>query len=480
MRTSTFLRTALVLASSYSVNADITTTIDPKSNWGTWEGWGTSLAWWAQQFGDRDDLADIFFTLKQTKFNGETLPGLGFNIVRYNAGACSWNAVDGEKMVVSPNVKRSRQMEGYWIDWKSNDSSSSSWNWSVDVNQRAMLQKAISRGADRTELFSNSPMWWMTKNHNPSGAADGSENIQSWNLEQHAIYMANVAKHFKDNWGVEFETVDPFNEPSANWWKADGTQEGCHVDVSTQAKIVGFLDTHLASRGLSTKIAASDESYYDQAATTLKTIGSSALSKIDRINVHGYQYGSGDRAGVHTLATQAGKSLWNSEYGDGVASGENMARYLLQDLRQLKPTAWEYWQVLDQGGWGLIDADNDAKTLGSSTQKYYVLAQFARHMRPGMRILDGGRDNVVAAYDASKSLLVIVAVNWDAAQYLNFELSGFSGRPSSGATVSRWSTQIGSGDRYVQHLDTTISGTKFWSKFEKNMVQTFEVTGIKL
>lgn len=129
MRTSTFFRTALVLASSYSVNADITTTIDPKSNWGTWEGWGTSLAWWAQQFGDRDDLADIFFTLKQTKFNGETLPGLGFNIVRYNAGACSWNAVDGEKMVVSPNVKRSRQMEGYWIDWKSNDSSSSSWNW---------------------------------------------------------------------------------------------------------------------------------------------------------------------------------------------------------------------------------------------------------------------------------------------------------------------------------------------------------------
>ena len=84
---------------------------------------------WAQQFGNRDDLADIFFTLKQTKFNGETLPGLGFNIVRYNAGACSWNSVDGEKMVVSPNVKRSRQMEGYWLDWKSSDPASSSWNW---------------------------------------------------------------------------------------------------------------------------------------------------------------------------------------------------------------------------------------------------------------------------------------------------------------------------------------------------------------
>jgi galactan endo-1,6-beta-galactosidase len=323
-------------------------------------------------------------------------------------------------------------------------------------------------------------MWWMTKNHNPSGAADGSENIQSWNLEQHAVYLATVAKQFKDQWDIEFETVEAFNEPSANWWKANGTQEGCHIDVKTQATIVGYLQTHLASRGLKTRISASDESYYDQAVTTLKTIGSSALGKINRIQVHGYQKGSGDRAGVRSLATKAGKSLWNSEYGDGTASGADLARYLLQDLRTLKPTAWIYWQVLDSGGWGLIDADNDAGTLGSATQKYFVLAQFARHMRPGMRIFDGGRDNVVAAYDASKSKLVIVAVNWDAAQYINFELSGFSGRPSSGATVTRWSTQIGSGDRYVQHADTTISGTKFWSKFEKNMVQTFEVTGIKL
>lgn len=320
----------------------------------------------------------------------------------------------------------------------------------------------------------------MTKNHNPSGASDGSENIQSWNLEQHAVYMATVAKAFKDKWGINFETVEPFNEPSATWWKADGTQEGCHIDVTTQAKIVGYLDAQLTSRGLATMISASDESYYDQAVTNLKNIGSSALSQIDRINVHGYQYGSGDRASVRSLATQAGKTLWNSEYGDGVASGANLAKYLLQDMRYLKPTAWVYWQVLDSGGWGLIDADNDAKTVGSATQKYFVLAQFARHIRPGMRILDGGRDNVVAAYDASKSKLVIVAVNWDAAQYINFDLSSFSARPASGALLTRWSTQIGTGEQYGQHTDTTISGTKFWSYFEQNVVQTFEVTGITL
>lgn len=73
--------------------------IDPKSDWGTWEGWGTSLAWWAKQFGDRDDLADVLFTLKFTSVNSQTLPCLGFNIVRYNAGASAWKVVDGDIMV---------------------------------------------------------------------------------------------------------------------------------------------------------------------------------------------------------------------------------------------------------------------------------------------------------------------------------------------------------------------------------------------
>jgi len=61
-----------------------------------------------------------------------------------------------------------------------------------------------------------------------------------------------------------------------------------------------------------------------------------------------------------------------------------------------------------------------------------VLAQFARHIRPGMRMLDGGRHYVVVAYDAGQSKLVIVAVNFDAAQNIDFELSGFSGRLLAG------------------------------------------------
>ena len=38
----------------------------------------------AKAFGDRDDIADAIFTMKSVTIAGETVPGLGLNIVRYN------------------------------------------------------------------------------------------------------------------------------------------------------------------------------------------------------------------------------------------------------------------------------------------------------------------------------------------------------------------------------------------------------------
>ena len=122
----------------------------------------------------------------------------------------------------------------------------------------------------------------------------------------------------------------------------------------------------------------------------LQTIGTKVLDSIARIHVHGYQYVYGNRAGLRLAAAAAGKPLWNSEYGDGVESGEDLARYLLKDMRELRPKAWIYWQSLDHLGWGLIDADNDTGRLGTAMQKYFVLAQFTRYIHPGMRMLDAG------------------------------------------------------------------------------------------
>ena len=179
MHFTSFVSLAVVLG---GVAADTTTTIVASSNRGTWEGWGTSLAWWARKFGNRDDLANIFFSTGSTSWNGQTVPGLGFTIARHNAGASSWNTINGTtKMVVSPNMILSRHIEAHWLDWTSQDPSSSSWTWTVDANQRAMLQKAKARGANIFELFSNSPVWWMLSNKCVAGAANGGNNLQTWN-----------------------------------------------------------------------------------------------------------------------------------------------------------------------------------------------------------------------------------------------------------------------------------------------------------
>lgn len=462
-----------------TARADSSTTVDPTADWGTWEGWGTSLCWWAKAFGDRDDLADLFFTRNSVGYQGQSLPGLGLTIARYNAGACDTKPINGESMVRSPNIGDARQIDGYWHDWFSSDPASASWNWYADANQRNMMWKARDRGVDRIELFSNSPMWWMCANHNPSGAADGGDNLQTWNHQQHAVYLATIARYAHDHWGVDFCSVEPFNEPDGNWWKADGTQEGCHFEVATQRPVINYLRSELNARGLSwMPVSASDCNTYDAALATWNGFDATVRGNVGRINVHGYQGQGGRRDLLHNAAVAAGKRLWNSEYGEGDASGMSAASNLNLDMRWLHPTAWVYWQVVDGGGWGLVQEVDGAP--GPVNPKYFVLAQFTRHIRPGMRIIDGGSGNTVAAYDAANHKLVIVATNYGTAQWINFDLSRF-GRPAQdGAAIDRWCTNTGTGDKYVHHADTTMHGTRFWSWFEPNTVQTFEVPGVYL
>ncbi|MCX5169280.1 glycoside hydrolase [Streptomyces antibioticus] len=466
-----------------TAHADATIAVNPSNTYGTWEGWGTSLAWWANVFGTRNDFADIFFTTNSVTYNGTALPGLGLNIARYNLGACGWNAVNGETMVASPNIPAFKQIEGYWQDWNNEDPTSSAWKWTADAAQRAMLQKAVARGAT-TELFANSPMWWMCLNHNPSGAAGGGNNLQSWNHRQHASHLAAVALYARNNWGVDFATVDPFNEPSSSWWTATGTQEGCHMDASVQSAVLPHLRAELDKRGLtSTRISASDETSYDLARTTWNSFSATTKGYVDQVNVHGYQGSGGRRDLLYTdVVTASGKRLWNSETGDNDGTGLTMAGNLLYDFRWLHPTAWVYWQVMDPtAAWAMIAYDAATLQAGAVQPKYYVMAQFSRHIRPGMTILDTGVSYAVAALDRAARRLVIVAANTAAsAQTLTFDLSRFT-TVAGGANglVPRWNTVTTTGgDRYRAYTDTSLNGKSVSVPFAAQSVQTIQVDGV--
>ncbi|MBO0840073.1 MAG: hypothetical protein J2O49_04555 [Sciscionella sp.] len=467
-----------------------TATVNPNTSWGNWQGWGTSLAWWAKAFGADSTIADIVFTTKNVPYQGKALPGLGLNIVRYNAGGCTDNAIGKLKMVKSPRIKPTQQMEGYWRNWSSDNPRSSSWNWDADANQRNMLWAARDRGVNTFELFSNSPMWWMCDNHNPSGNNNGAkDNLQAWNHRKHAIYLATIAKYAHDHWGFQFDSVEPFNEPISNWWKATGTQEGCHFGLATQRDVIGYLRAELNARGLShTPIAASDENTYNLALRTWQSFDPATRSHVGKINVHGYEYTGGRRDLLYKAARSAGKTLWNSEYGDGDASGKKLANCLNLDMKWLHPTAWVYWQIIDGLRWGTIQSDNATRKIGAVNKKYYVLAQYTRHIRPGMEIIDSSEPNTTAAYDHAAKRLVLVHANVGGARRVTYDLSAFgavggakvqTARGVQTGSVHRWATGFGDADRaYEYDAATTLSGRSLTVDVSANSVHTFHIDNV--
>ncbi|HSX98993.1 MAG TPA: beta-1,6-galactanase, partial [Streptomyces sp.] len=114
---------------------------------------------------------------------------------------------------------------------------------------------------------------------------------------------------------------------------------------------------------------------------------------------------------------------------------------------------------------------------------YYVMAQFSRHIRPGMTILDTGSSYTAAAYDAAAKRLVIVAINTaSSAQTFTFNLSGFT--TVTGGTnglVPRWNTHTSGGsDRYRAYSDTRLSGKTVAVPFAAGAVQTLQIDGVTI
>lgn len=60
---------------------DQSTTIDPTSDWGTWEGWGTGLSWWAVALGFSEEAADVAFTLNKTMLFTEEVSSMWYSLV---------------------------------------------------------------------------------------------------------------------------------------------------------------------------------------------------------------------------------------------------------------------------------------------------------------------------------------------------------------------------------------------------------------
>ena len=404
--------------------------VDPAARRQTFEGWGTSLCWWANHVGSwsasaRNAVVDALV---------DPSSGLGYNVFRYNIGG-------GD----DPSHHHMRQ----WGDIPGFEPSKGTWDWTADANQRAVLQQVVSRVGSGVivEAFSNSPPYWMTKSGCTSGNTDGSNNLKDSSYADFADYLTEVAKHYRDSWGVTFRTLEPLNEPVASWWKANGDQEGCHFDVANQQQIVKAVASSLTAKGLTdTTVSASDENSIDDAVKGLQSFDTTALAGLSQMNTHSYSGSSTSRASLRALATKDGKRLWQSETGplsvtlnDTTDAALFMAGRIMTDLRDLQPNAWVDWQFGDPSqNWATVTL-NDSQQTWAPLKRFYMQAGFSRFIRPGAVMLALSGPDMVAALAADGQSIAVVIRNGDASasESFTFDLTPLD---AVGAQVSAYRT----------------------------------------
>ncbi|MDD3266431.1 MAG: glycoside hydrolase [Burkholderiales bacterium] len=411
-----------------------TITISPIHDENKFEGWGTSLAWWGANFGGNpttaNELSQLFFSLNESipfhyVENGElkeiNLPGLGFNIVRYNLGG---GDITNDAVWYSDEIlKNSRWINGPWVN--ESERNPDNWNWNNDSEQINMLKLAYNQIQLRNEspiveVFANSPMWWMNNSNSSQGKyygydcisytdhpdTDSNYSQQKAEYDKHiddfAYYLVQASLYLKKD-GIDINYIEPFNEPDSKWWNGKG-QEGCNIhNTSTKQQILSNINKYLQqTKQDKIKLAAAD---YNTMSQMLREYSMLTTVGINKINVHSYSgadpYNGHQRRQIHDLAVGAqginynqDMKLWQSEVGVNADNYNGLWGIIASDLNNLRPSAWILWQAVDPS-WGLISeaitptlrntnikSQERGDIIGKPTDLYYVMAQYSRHIKP--------------------------------------------------------------------------------------------------
>jgi O-glycosyl hydrolase len=301
------------------------------------------------------------------------------------------------------------------------------YDWQADSAQIKIMLKIRERRPDAIfEAFSNSAPWYMTVSGCVGGHKDkNKDNLRPDCYEAFADYLIDVCKHFKDAYGLEFRTLEPFNEPLTDYWYQNGSQEGCHFDTSSQIAFIKVLYPKLKASGLSTVISASDETCLPHSLTALKAYTEAGIMPmVGQWNTHTY-YGSNEEKTAlrdSILSLNSNHStltpnliLWQSETGDGgrgIKGNLKMLQRLFDDMRYLQPAAWLDWQYYGEHDtqWCLVTGDFKSQTMYRH-DNYYVRQHVTKYIKKGYTILNVDDRQTLAAISPDGKETVIVALN---------------------------------------------------------------------
>ena len=412
--------------------------VSPSVKYQTMKGYGVSLCWWA----------DIVGGMSQPNIDSITklaASDLNLNIFRFNIGGGeNPNCTSGHHM-----RKDGGEMPGY----RSQFPDQQGWgtcNLNNDKRQIAVMDKLASYRPDViTEIFSNSPPWWMTNSLCTAGSVDGSENINPAFVDDFADYLATVTSALnKRNPAWNLKHIEPFNEPLSTWWTKGGSQEGCNISPATQATTLWRLWNSKNTYGISSLgITASDCNSVPEAisnATYLKTNNLSEYNGLAHLSTHTYFGTSAEKKALCTYAKNNGnKEVWQTESGpiswqpaDGVSWWSRhymMSNRLIDDLRNLQCPVWCDWQFMStDDGWGMLELSNfNAASpyqtpVLKKTRGFYCRKNITNFLKAGYRIIASSDDNTLAGLNPDSTELVFVISNMDSApKRYDIDLSKF-------------------------------------------------------
>lgn len=487
---------ALLLAATglaFAQQEHIIISYTPDASARPFEGWGTSLCWWANRLGYSDTLAQL---AADALYGSE---GLRLNIMRYNIGG-------GDNPQHNHITRTDSEVPGWLVLDESNRPVFTPDN---DARQLNVLRRAYDlAGNDAVvEVFSNSPPYFMTKSGCSSGAVNAFQNNMNEPFyDDFARYLTDVTDYLQHDLGIRVASISPMNEPNTAYWRAfSNKQEGCHWDEGeTQSRMIIALGSALAqSRSPEVLIAVSDETSPALQLAEYHAYSPEAKALIGRINTHTYMEDGRDALGE--LARKENLRLWMSEVdGDGYTGefpGEMgaalwLGKKIIADINSLTPSAWVMWQAIDShistkgfrgnrdtgmvdvsgGFWGVAVADHDREKI-ICTQKYYGFGQFTRYIRPGSQIIPCG-EHFLAAYHSQRQELTVVAVN-DGLRPKKLALS-FEGlkAPEGAVQAIRTCGSLAYGEHWADLPGIAVKDGRLQAELCGNSITTFVISGV--
>lgn len=446
-------------------------TVDPSMSNQTFEGWGTSLAWFANSVGGWTNVTNRS-NLMNALFSPTT--GLGLTYLRYNIGGgddphCG---ATGHTGCITPSYHAT---PGYLA------SSDGSYDWTADANQRWVATQAQSMGADLFEAVSYSPPYWMTISGTSKGGINGAENLApsyyGSGAGSFADYLTTVVQHFSDSFGITFHHVEPLNESGQTWWTSTDTkQEGCAFSLAHQEEEIQNVHDSLANKGLVTEVAAMDENQEGNLNSSPKTTAyeirnysATTIDDMTALNTHGYasQYGS---VAVETTGLHDGKRITVSEWGSGDSTGKDLSNQILADIYLTRPVAWTIWQP----DWPELMSINYTGESYTLKEAYYVFENYTRFIRPGFQFIAISDPQSLAAFDQQTGTLVIVTQNWTSSnRAITYHLAKFANLGSTAAVYRSSSTE-----NLALLGNTAVSGGLFSYIANANSVTTYVIKNV--